>query len=49
MNGDGLEDFFIGGAYKQSGKVFLQQEDGTFKGKDLLPEQKRRRYAKCIV
>ena len=36
MNGDGLEDFFIGGAFKQSGKIFLQQKDGTFKGKDLL-------------
>lgn len=37
MNGDGLEDFFIGGAFKQSGKVFLQQKDGTFNGKDLSP------------
>jgi hypothetical protein len=36
INGDGLEDFFIGGAYKQPGKIFLQQPDGTFKGKDLV-------------
>jgi hypothetical protein len=36
VNGDGLEDFFIGGAYKQSGKVFLQQHDGSFVGKDLV-------------
>ncbi len=36
MNGDGLEDFFIGGAFNQSGKIFLQQKDGTFKGKDLV-------------
>jgi hypothetical protein len=36
MNKDGLEDFFIGGAFKQSGKIFLQQKDGTFKGKDLV-------------
>ena len=36
MNGDGLEDFFIGGAFKQSGKIFLQQKDGTFKSKDLV-------------
>lgn len=36
MNGDGREDFFIGGAYTQSGKVFLQKEDGTFSGKDLV-------------
>ncbi len=36
VNGDGLEDFFIGGAFKQSGKIFLQQKDGTFNGKDLV-------------
>jgi len=36
MNGDGLEDFFIGGAFEQSGKIFLQQKDGSFTGKDLV-------------
>jgi hypothetical protein len=36
IDGDGREDFFIGGAYKQSGRVYLQQPDGTFKGKDLV-------------
>ncbi len=36
INGDGLTDFFIGGAFKQSGKIFLQQKDGTFKSKDLV-------------
>ncbi len=36
VNGDGREDFFIGGAYKQSGKIFLQNADGTFTGKDLV-------------
>jgi hypothetical protein len=36
LNGDGMEDFFIGGAFSQSGKVFLQQTDGTFTGKDLV-------------
>ncbi len=35
MNGDGLVDFFIGGAFQQPGKVFLQRPDGTFAGKDL--------------
>ncbi|MEO6838907.1 MAG: VCBS repeat-containing protein, partial [Ginsengibacter sp.] len=40
MNGDGLEDFFIGGAFKQSGKIFLQQKDGTFKSKDLVTGKK---------
>jgi hypothetical protein len=36
MNGDKLEDFFIGGAFKQSGKIFLQQKNGTFQGKNLV-------------
>ncbi|MDP4151720.1 MAG: VCBS repeat-containing protein [Bacteroidota bacterium] len=40
MNGDGLEDFFIGGAFRQSGKVFLQQPGGRFSGKDLVSGSK---------
>lgn len=35
VNGDGLMDFFVGGAYNQSGKFFIQAPDGTFAGKDL--------------
>ncbi|MFK7832740.1 MAG: VCBS repeat-containing protein [Winogradskyella sp.] len=30
INGDGLEDFFIGGAVGQSGKLYVQNTDGTF-------------------
>ena len=30
VNGDGLEDFFIGGAKDQSGVLYLQQPSGTF-------------------
>jgi hypothetical protein len=36
VNGDGLEDFFIGGAFQQPGKIFLQQPNGSFIGKDLV-------------
>jgi hypothetical protein len=36
IDGDGLEDFFVGGAFKQSGKVFLQNKTGAFTGKDLV-------------
>jgi len=32
VNGDGLEDFYIGGGKWQPGKLFLQQRDGTFRG-----------------
>ncbi len=30
INGDGLEDVFIGGASGQSGRLFIQKEDGSF-------------------
>src|SRR6266496_2420098 len=36
INGDGLEDFFIGGAAYQSGKIFFQKSDGTFSSKNLV-------------
>lgn len=35
VNGDGLTDFFVGGAYNQSGKIFIQQKDGSFTSKNL--------------
>ncbi|SNY99369.1 VCBS repeat-containing protein [Flagellimonas pacifica] len=31
INGDNLDDFFHGGAIGQTGKIYLQQPDGTFK------------------
>jgi len=31
VNGDKLDDFWIGGASKQAGALFLQQKNGTFK------------------
>lgn len=31
VNGDGLEDVFMGGSFSQKGKFFLQQTSGTFK------------------
>ena len=36
MNGDGLTDFFIGGAFKQPGAVCLQQKNGSFLCKPLV-------------
>lgn len=31
VNGDGLDDFFIGGAKWQAGQLFVQRPDGTFR------------------
>ncbi|MBW2939094.1 VCBS repeat-containing protein [Aureisphaera sp. CAU 1614] len=40
VNGDGLEDFFVGGAHKQSGVLYLQKEDGTFYKSKSQPWEK---------
>jgi enediyne biosynthesis protein E4 len=36
VDGDGRTDFFIGGAFKQSGQFFFQQSDGSFISKPLI-------------
>jgi hypothetical protein len=38
INGDGLEDFFVGGSYNQSGQIYIQNKDGTFTGRELSTE-----------
>ncbi|MFK7903657.1 MAG: VCBS repeat-containing protein [Chitinophagales bacterium] len=42
VNGDGLEDFYIGGAARQSGALYLQQTDGrfTFSNKNVIEADK---------
>ncbi|MFN8357852.1 MAG: VCBS repeat-containing protein [Spirosomataceae bacterium] len=39
VNGDGLDDVFLGGSFKVKGRFLLQKPDGTFELKDLLPGQ----------
>jgi hypothetical protein len=42
VNGDGLDDLFIGGAVEQSGVLYLQNENGKFIKNALQPWQKHR-------
>lgn len=40
VNGDGLDDFYVGGAFNQSGRVFLQDKRQRFSSKSLVDGQK---------
>lgn len=40
VNGDGLTDVFIGGGSYQSGKIFIQNANGTFSSKPLVTKDK---------
>lgn len=40
VNGDGLEDFFVGGASRQSGCFFMQEKTGGFKAQVLVQTSK---------
>lgn len=40
VNGDGLDDFYVGGAFNQSGRVFVQDKQQRFSSKVLVDGQK---------
>nr|MBI1229110.1 RNA-binding protein [Cytophagales bacterium] len=40
INGDGLEDYFVGGAYNQSGSLFIQHTSGSYEEQPLVAGQK---------
>ncbi len=44
VNADGLEDFFIGGAMGESGKIYLQLQSGKFKPLDMASFRRDRQY-----
>lgn len=44
LNGDGLEDFFVGGAANQSGRIFLQQAESGQHSSDGQPPTSGARY-----
>lgn len=49
MNGDGLEDFFVGGAYQQSGEIYLQNKVGSFTGHNLSKRNEGSEDAGCLL
>ncbi|MEO5943205.1 MAG: FG-GAP-like repeat-containing protein [Ferruginibacter sp.] len=40
INNDGKTDFYIGGGFNSQGRVFIQQKNGQFTGKDFIPNSK---------
>jgi enediyne biosynthesis protein E4 len=47
MNGDGLEDFYLGNAFADTAKIFIQQKDGHFLQKSQ-PAFEKDRYFESI-
>ena len=42
VNGDGLEDFFVGGSYLHEGKIFIQKPNGKFHQASLTKENQKK-------
>jgi len=40
LNGDGLDDFFVGNGYKHAGQLFFQQKNGKFTNQQLTSKPK---------
>ncbi len=49
VNGDGLEDFFIGGAFNASGQMFVQQPGGRFTSRIFTDSIKMEEDAACLL
>ena len=49
INNDGLADFFIGGGFNFSGKIFTQQPGQTFISKNLTDSIKREEDMGCVL
>ncbi len=49
INKDGTADFFIGGAFNFSGKIFTQQKDQSFIGKNITDSIKMEEDMGCVL
>ena len=49
INNDGATDFFIGGGFNFSGKIFTQQKDQSFISKNLTDSIKMEEDMDCIL
>jgi hypothetical protein len=49
VNKDGLTDFFVGGAFNFSGKLFVQQANGTFQSTDITDSAKLEEDQDCVL
>ncbi|HLZ88349.1 MAG TPA: VCBS repeat-containing protein, partial [Puia sp.] len=49
INKDGLTDFFVGGAFNNSGKFFIQQRDGRFTSQTLSDSTKWQEDMDCVL
>ncbi len=47
VNGDGMDDLFVGGARGQAARIFMQQKNGTFRSIDV-PQLVRESYAEDV-
>lgn len=48
VNKDGLADFFVGGAFNFSGRLFIQQANGTFASRALTDSVKMQEDLDCL-
>lgn len=48
VNGDGRDDFFVGGALLRAGKLFLQQRDGSFLSREINREDVASEDTGCL-
>ncbi|WP_158861115.1 VCBS repeat-containing protein [Lunatibacter salilacus] len=49
INGDNLEDFYVGGGFKHAGQFFVQNTDGTFYNKPITSGEKFEEDMGCLL